>query len=91
MDKIITIASSCGMVAFGFLAYMQAKIILMAQNEVICYADVGFTDIWIVEIGILILCTIASTLCFNLTITGMYVHISHVCEIYLYNVISLNI
>jgi len=69
MKNIILIASSCGMVAFGFLAYMQAEIILMAQNEVICYADVGFTDIWIVEIGILILCTIASTLCFNLTIT----------------------
>ena len=69
MKNIILIASSCGMVAFGFLAYMQAEIILMAQNEVICYADVGFTDIWIVEIGILILCTIASTLCLNLTIT----------------------
>ena len=51
MKNIILIASSCGMVAFGFLAYMQAEIILMAQNEVICYADVGFTDIWIVEIG----------------------------------------
>jgi|TARA_R110002012_G_C11313121_1_gene574858 hypothetical protein len=68
MDKIITIASSCGMVAFGFLAYMQAQKILTAQNNAYCFDDVGITDIWIADIGILILCTIASTLCFTLTI-----------------------
>jgi len=68
MDKIITIASSCGMVAFGFLAYMQAKMILTAQNNAYCYDDVGITDIWIPDLGILILCTMASTLCLALTI-----------------------
>tara|TARA_X000001382_G_C3151083_1_gene173005 strand:+ start:765 stop:980 length:216 start_codon:yes stop_codon:yes gene_type:complete len=68
MDKIITIASSCGMVAFGFLAYMQAEMILTAQNNAYCYDDVGITDIWIPDLGILILCTMASTLCLALTI-----------------------
>lgn len=68
MEKIITIASSCGMVAFGFLAYMQAEMILQAQNNAYCFDDVGITDIWVADIGILILSTMASTLCFTLII-----------------------
>ena len=69
MKNIILITSSMGMVAFGFLAYMQAKMILTAQNEIICFQDVGFTDIWVPEIAILVMLTMESTLCLNLTIT----------------------
>jgi|TARA_R110001592_G_scaffold4409_1_gene24909 hypothetical protein len=71
MDNIIKMASSSGMVAFGFLAYMQAQMILTAQNNAQCFEDIGITDVWIDDIGILILCTMASTLCLTLMmITG---------------------
>ena len=49
INKITLIASSMGMVAFGFMAYMQAMVILTAQNNAYCFDDVGITDIW--EIG----------------------------------------
>lgn len=68
MDNIIKMASSSGMVAFGFLAYLQAQKILTAQNNAYCFDDVGITDIWIADIGILILSTMASTLCLTLMI-----------------------
>ena len=68
MKNIILIASSCGMVAFGFLAYMQAEMILHAQHMIVCYSDVGFTDIWITDIILLIASVVLSTLCFNLII-----------------------
>lgn len=68
MKTIILITSSMGAVAFGFLAYMQAEMILHAQNMIICYDDVGFTDIWITDIILLIASVVLSTLCFNLII-----------------------
>ncbi len=57
-----------GMVAFGFMAYMQAMVILTAQNNAYCFDDVGITDIWVPEIAILVLLTMASTLCLTLVI-----------------------
>jgi hypothetical protein len=65
MDKLITIISSSGMVAFGFLAYNQAKVILTAQNEIICYDDVGFTDIWVPEIALLVGFTMIASILFT--------------------------
>ena len=56
------------MVAFGFMAYMQAMVILTAQNNAYCFDDVGITDIWVPEIAILVLLTMASTLCLTLVI-----------------------
>ena len=68
MKNIILIASSMGAVAFGFLAYMQAEVILTAQNMIRCYEDLGFTDIWIADIILLVLPVIGATQCFNLII-----------------------
>ena len=68
INKITLIASSMGMVAFGFMAYMQAMVILTAQNNAYCFDNVGITDIWVPEIAILVLLTMASTLCLTLVI-----------------------
>ncbi len=68
LNKTILIASSMGMVAFGFIAYMQAMVILTAQNNVLCFEDVGYTDIWVIEIALLVLASVASSLCLSLVI-----------------------
>ena len=41
IEKIILIASSMGVIGFGFLAYLQAEIILIGQSEIRCFEDVG--------------------------------------------------
>ncbi len=66
IEKIILIASSMGVIGFGFLAYLQAKIILTA--EIRCFDDVGFSSIWIPDLAILVMTTIASTLCFSIMV-----------------------
>ena len=68
INKITLIASSMGMVAFGFMAYMQAMVILTAQNNAYCFDNVGITDIWVPEIAILVLASVASSLCLSLVI-----------------------
>ena len=68
INKITMIASSMGMVAFGFMAYMQAMVILTAQNNAYCFDNVGITDIWIPDLAILVLLSVASTLCLTLVI-----------------------
>ncbi len=68
LNKTILIASSMGMVAFGFMAYIQAMVILTAQNNVLCFEDVGYTDIWVIEIALLVLASVASSLCLSLVI-----------------------
>ena len=68
LNKTILIASSMGMVAFGFMAYIQAMVILTAQNNVLCFEDVGYTDIWVIEIALLVLTSVASSLCLSLVI-----------------------
>ena len=68
IEKIILIASSMGVIGFGFLAYLQAEIILIGQSEIRCFEDVGYSSIWIPDLAILVMCTIASTLCFSILI-----------------------
>ena len=57
-----------GVVGFGFLAFLQAGLILTAQNEIRCFEDIGFSEIWIPDLAILVLTTIASTLCLSILI-----------------------
>ena len=68
IEKIILITSSMGVVGFGFLAFLQAGLILTAQNEIRCFEDIGFSEIWIPDLAILVLTTIASTLCLSILI-----------------------
>lgn len=67
IHKTIMITSSMGFIAFGFLCYMQGAFILTEVNNIVCYDDVGFSDIWIVDLLILVLTAIVSTLCLTLT------------------------
>ena len=57
-----------GFIAFGFLCYMQGEYILTEINNVVCFEDVGFSNIWIPDLAILVMTAIASTLCLTLTI-----------------------
>ena len=68
IEKIILITSSMGVVGFGFLAYLQAVLILTAQNEIRCIGYLGYSNIWIPDIAILIMTVIASTLCLSILI-----------------------
>jgi hypothetical protein len=68
IEKIIIISSSMGTVGFGFLAWLQAGVILTGQNEIRCFEDIGYSNIWIADLGILVLTTIASTLCLSILI-----------------------
>ena len=65
-NKTMLIASSMGCVAFGFGCFMQFVKILKSQNNILCYEDVGFTDVWIPELLILVLLAILSTLAFSI-------------------------
>ena len=68
LHKTILITSSMGFIAFGFLCFMQGELILTEINNVVCFDDVGFSNIWIADLLILVLTAIASTLCLTLTI-----------------------
>jgi len=68
LEKIIIISSSMGTVGFGFLAYLQAGFILTEQEVRCIVNDVGYSNIWIDDIGILIMYTIASALCLSIMI-----------------------
>jgi len=68
LHKTILITSTMGFIAFGFLCYMQGEYILTEINNVVCFEDVGFSNIWIPDLAILVMTAIASTLCLTLTI-----------------------
>tara|TARA_S200002703_G_scaffold51045_1_gene44379 strand:+ start:1028 stop:1297 length:270 start_codon:yes stop_codon:yes gene_type:complete len=68
LHKTILITSAMGFIAFGFLCYMQGEYILTEINNVVCFEDVGFSNIWIPDLAILVMTAIASTLCLTLTI-----------------------
>lgn len=68
LHKTIMITSSMGFIAFGFLCFMQGEVILTEVNNVVCYDDVGFSNIWIDDLLIFVMLAIASTLCLTLTI-----------------------
>tara|TARA_R110002012_G_scaffold226577_1_gene398736 strand:- start:251 stop:475 length:225 start_codon:yes stop_codon:yes gene_type:complete len=68
LHKTILIASSMGFIAFGFLCFLQGEYILTEINNVVCFDDVGISNVWIPDLLILILTAIASTLCLTLTI-----------------------
>jgi hypothetical protein len=57
-----------GFIAFGFLCFMQGEFILTEINNVVCFEDVGFSDIWIDDLLIFVMTAIASTLCLTLTL-----------------------
>ena len=57
-----------GFIAFGFLCFLQGEYILTEINNVVCFDDVGISNVWIPDLLILILTAIASTLCLTLTI-----------------------
>ena len=68
IEKIILITSSMGVIGFGFLCYMQGVYILTGQGDIMCVNDVGFSNIWIDDLAILVMTTIASTLCLSILI-----------------------
>jgi len=68
LHKTIMITSSMGFIAFGFLCFMQGEFILTEVNNVVCYDDVGFSNIWVDDLLIFVMTAIASTLCLTLTI-----------------------
>jgi len=68
LHKTIMITSSMGFIAFGFLCFMQGEFILTEINNVVCFEDVGFSDIWIDDLLIFVMTAIASTLCLTLTL-----------------------
>jgi hypothetical protein len=57
-----------GFIAFGFLCFLQGNFILTEINNVVCFEDVGFSDIWIDDLLIFVMTAIASTLCLTLTL-----------------------
>jgi len=68
-SKALLTMSSMGMVAFGFLCYMQGFYILTELNDIVCYEDgTGFTSLWIPDLAFLIIPAILSTLCFNIVL-----------------------
>jgi len=68
LHKTIMITSSMGFIAFGFLCFMQGEFILTEINNVVCYDDVGFSNIWVDDLLIFVMTAIASTLCLTLTL-----------------------
>ena len=68
LHKTIMITSSMGFIAFGFLCFMQGEFILTEVNNVVCYDDVGFSNIWVDDLLIFVMTAIASTLCLTLTL-----------------------
>ena len=72
LHKTILITSSMGFIAFGFLCFMQGNFILTEINNVVCFEDVGFSDIWIDDLLIFVMTAIASTLCLTLTMKEVF-------------------
>ena len=72
LHKTIMITSSMGFIAFGFLCFMQGEFILTEVNNVVCYDDVGFSNIWIDDLLIFVMTAIASTLCLTLTLKEVF-------------------
>ena len=73
MNKIILITASMGVIAFGFLRYMQGVYILTELNNITCFpltynVDNCFTSLWIPDLAILVFTSIASTLCFSVVV-----------------------
>jgi hypothetical protein len=69
LHKTIYGIASMGFVAFGFLCFMQGNFILTELNNIACLdVDNCFTSLWIVDLGILVLTAVASTLCFCIAI-----------------------
>ena len=68
IEKIILITSSMGVVGFGFLCYMQGVYILTDHTQIVCYDDIGYSNLWIPDLAILVMCAIASTLCLSILI-----------------------
>jgi len=72
LHKTIMITSSMGFIAFGFLCFMQGEFILTEVNNVVCYDDVGFSNIWVDDLLIFVMTAIASTLCLTLTLKEVF-------------------
>ena len=72
LHKTILITSSMGFIAFGFLCFLQGDFILTEINNVVCFEDVGFSDIWIDDLLIFVMTAIASTLCLTLTMKEVF-------------------
>ena len=72
LHNTILITSSMGFIAFGFLCFMQGNFILTEINNVVCFEDVGFSDIWIDDLLIFVMTAIASTLCLTLTMKEVF-------------------
>ena len=72
LHKTIMITSSMGFIAFGFLCFMQGEFILTEINNVVCYEDMGMSDIWIDDLLIFVMTAIASTLCLTLTLKEVF-------------------
>jgi hypothetical protein len=68
LHKTVLITSAMGIIAFGFLCFMQMEQILTELNSIICYEDIGFTTLWIPDLAILVLTSIASALCLSVLI-----------------------
>jgi hypothetical protein len=69
MNKIILITASMGVMAFGFLCYMQGEYILTELNNITCFDDgTGLTSLWIPDLVILVFTSIVSTLCFSVVV-----------------------
>ena len=68
-SKALLTMSSMGMVAFGFLCYMQGVNILTELNNITCFDGKNcFTSLWIDDLAFLIIPAILSTLCFNIVL-----------------------
>ena len=61
-----------GFIAFGFLCFMQGEFILTEINNVVCYEDMGMSDIWIDDLLIFVMTAITSTLCLTLTLKEVF-------------------
>jgi len=72
LHKTILITSSMGFIAFGFLCFMQGEFILTEINNVVCYEDMGMSDIWIDDLLIFVMTAITSTLCLTLTLKEVF-------------------
>ena len=69
IHNIILITASMGVIAFGFLCFQQGEYILTEQSLAQCFETVGYTSIWIDDLAILVLTSMASTLCLGVVIT----------------------
>tara|TARA_R110000824_G_scaffold13065_4_gene57002 strand:+ start:780 stop:1007 length:228 start_codon:yes stop_codon:yes gene_type:complete len=71
-SKALLTMSSMGMVAFGFLCYMQGVNILTELNDITCFdTDNCFTTLWIDDLIALVVPAMISVQCFNLVLVGV--------------------